>query len=133
MLELQTTQVPSLSGADPLEEGVVTPLQYSSLENPMGREAWWATVHGVTKSWTRLSDLARMQAYHPLWGLLKVTLTDISLDWSILPHHWSPAPMLWPSPVLQCLLNLSCLPGTVLGPGDSMGNKTGHRPLGGPD
>ena len=32
------------------------PLQYSCLENPMDREAWWATVHGVTKSHTRLSD-----------------------------------------------------------------------------
>ena len=32
------------------------PLQYSCLENPMGRGAWWATVHGVTKSRTRLSD-----------------------------------------------------------------------------
>ena len=31
-------------------------LQYSCLENPMGREAWWATVHGVAKSRTRLSD-----------------------------------------------------------------------------
>ena len=28
------------------------PLQYSCLENPMDRAAWWATVHGVTKSWT---------------------------------------------------------------------------------
>ena len=27
-----------------------TPLQYSSLENPMDKGAWWATVHGVTKS-----------------------------------------------------------------------------------
>ena len=27
-------------------------LQYSCLENPMDREAWWATVHGVTKSRT---------------------------------------------------------------------------------
>ena len=32
------------------------PLQYSCLENPMDREAWWAMVHGVTKSRTRLSD-----------------------------------------------------------------------------
>ena len=32
------------------------PLQYSCLENSMGRGAWLATVHGVTKSWTRLSD-----------------------------------------------------------------------------
>ena len=28
------------------------PLQYSSLENPVGRGAWWATVRGVAKSWT---------------------------------------------------------------------------------
>ena len=28
------------------------PLQYSFLENPMDRGAWWATVHGVAKSWT---------------------------------------------------------------------------------
>ena len=32
------------------------PPQYSCLENPMDRGAWWATVHGVTKSRTRLSD-----------------------------------------------------------------------------
>ena len=33
-------------------EGNGNPLQYSCLGNPMGREAWWATVHGVAKSWT---------------------------------------------------------------------------------
>ena len=33
-----------------------TPLQYSRLENPMDEGAWWATVHGVVESWTRLSD-----------------------------------------------------------------------------
>ena len=32
------------------------PLQCSCLENPMDRESWWATVHGVTKSWTGLSN-----------------------------------------------------------------------------
>ena len=32
------------------------PLQSSCLENPMDRGAWWATIHGVTKSHTRLSD-----------------------------------------------------------------------------
>ena len=31
------------------------PLQYSCLENSMDREAWWATVHGVTNGWTQLS------------------------------------------------------------------------------
>ena len=34
------------------------PLQYSCLENPTDRGAWWATVHGVTKSWTRLKQLS---------------------------------------------------------------------------
>ena len=36
-------------------EGDGTPLQYSCLENPMDRGAWWAVVHGVTKSRTQLS------------------------------------------------------------------------------
>ena len=38
-------------------EGNGNPLQYSCLENLMDRGAWRATVHGVTKSQTRLSDL----------------------------------------------------------------------------
>jgi len=37
-------------------EGNGNPLQYSCLENPMDRGAWQVTVHGVTKSWTRLSS-----------------------------------------------------------------------------
>ena len=35
------------------------PLQCSYLENPMDRGAWWATVHGVAKSQTRLKQLSR--------------------------------------------------------------------------
>ena len=37
-------------------EGNGTPLQYSCLQNPMDGGAWWAAVHGVAKSRTRLSD-----------------------------------------------------------------------------
>ena len=37
-------------------EGHGNPHQCSCLESPMDRGAWWATVHGVPKSWTRLSD-----------------------------------------------------------------------------
>ena len=37
-------------------EGNGNPFQYSCLENPTDGGAWWATVHGVTKSQTRLSD-----------------------------------------------------------------------------
>ena len=32
------------------------PLQYSSLGNPVDRGAWWATAHGVAKSWMPLGD-----------------------------------------------------------------------------
>ena len=37
-------------------EGNGTPLQYSCLENPIDRGAWWAAVHGVAKSLTGLSN-----------------------------------------------------------------------------
>ena len=37
-------------------DGNGNPLQYSFLENSMNRGDWWATVHGVAKSWTHLSD-----------------------------------------------------------------------------
>ena len=53
---MQETQVRSLGWKDFPKEGNDNPLQYSYLENPMNREAWQTTVHGVAKSWTRLSD-----------------------------------------------------------------------------
>ena len=37
---------------DTLEEGNGNPHQYSCLENPIDRGAWWATVHGVARNWT---------------------------------------------------------------------------------
>ena len=43
------------SGRSP-GEGNGNPFQYSCLRNPMDRGAWWATVHGVTRSQTRLSS-----------------------------------------------------------------------------
>ena len=47
-------------------EGNGTPLQYSCLENPMDGRAWWAAVHGVTKSRTRLSDFTFTSHFHAL-------------------------------------------------------------------
>ena len=47
------------SGRSP-GEGNGTPLEYSGLENPLDRGAWWATVHGVAKSRTRLSDFSSL-------------------------------------------------------------------------
>ena len=47
------------SGRSP-GEGHDNPLQYFCLENPMDREAWWTTVHGVSQSQTRLKQLSYM-------------------------------------------------------------------------
>ena len=52
---MRDTRVRSLGWEDPLEKENGTPLQYSCLENPMDGGAWWATVHGVPKSQTRVS------------------------------------------------------------------------------
>ena len=43
-----------------------TPLQYSCLEDPMDGGAWWAAVHGVAKSRTRLSDFTFPFHFHAL-------------------------------------------------------------------
>ena len=47
-------------------EGSGTLLQYSCLGNPMDRGAWWAAVHGVAKSRTRLSDFTFAFHFHAL-------------------------------------------------------------------
>ena len=47
-------------------EGNGTSLQYSCLENPMDGGAWWAAVHGVVKSQTRLSDFTFIFHFHAL-------------------------------------------------------------------
>ena len=47
-------------------EGNGTPLQHSCLENPMDGGAWWAAVHGFTKSQTRLSDVTFTFHFHAL-------------------------------------------------------------------
>ena len=55
------------------EEGHGNPLQYSCVENSLDRGAWWATVHGVAKNQTRLSN------FHS-WKLLVYTLLKASLQ-----------------------------------------------------
>jgi len=84
-------------------EGNGTPLQYSCLENTMDRGAWWAAVHGVTRSRTWLSDFTFTFHFH---ALEKEMATHSSvLTWRILGtgepgglpslgshrvgHHWS--------------------------------------------
>ena len=49
-------RVQSLGWEDPLEKEMATySIQYSCLENPMDRGAWWAIVHGIPKTQTQLS------------------------------------------------------------------------------
>jgi len=69
------------SGRSP-GEGNGNPLQYSCLENPMDGGAWWATVHGVAKSRTQLSDLTSL-----LTSLLRsecgaMVAADVSGKWN---------------------------------------------------
>ena len=54
-----TSLIPGSGRSPGGEDG--NPLQDSCLEKPMDRGAWWATVHGVVKSKTRLRDLAGTQ------------------------------------------------------------------------
>ena len=62
-------------------EGNGTPLQHSCLENPMDGGAWWATVHGVAKSRTRLSDLTFTFHCHALEK--EMATHSIVLAWRI--------------------------------------------------
>ena len=52
----QDTWVRFLSSERPLEEGMATHSSIQAWRIPMDRGAWFATVHGVAKSWTQLSD-----------------------------------------------------------------------------
>ena len=58
-----------------------TPLQYSCLENPMDRGAWWAAVHVVAKSRTRLNDFTFTFHFHALEK--EITTHSSVLAWRI--------------------------------------------------
>ena len=62
-------------------EGNGTPLQYSCLEDPMDRGAWWAAVYGVAKSQTRLSDFTFSFHLHALEK--EMATHSIVLAWRI--------------------------------------------------
>ena len=57
--------LPSM-GSHRVGEGSGTPLQSSCLENPMDGGAWCAAVHGIAKSWARLSDFTFAFHFHAL-------------------------------------------------------------------
>ena len=66
------------SGRSP-GEGNGNPLQYSCLENPMGKGALWATVHGVAKSQTQLSNYHIHYAYS-VFATLKQSIGMLSIN-----------------------------------------------------
>ena len=72
---MRETRVRSLGWEDPLEEGMAIHSSILAWRIPMDRGAWRATVHGVSKSWTRLSDSA--QHSYSLEPLGKSLLTPI--------------------------------------------------------
>ena len=53
---MQETQVQTLGGKDPLEKGMATLSSIFAWRIPCYKATWWATVRGVTKNWTQLSD-----------------------------------------------------------------------------
>ena len=63
--------------------GNENPLQYSCLENSMDRGAWWATVHGVIKSQTRLSDTHT----HTHTSSNRTPVVIVS-QWGNIVHSW---------------------------------------------
>ena len=58
------SSIPGLGKSSGEEHG--NPLQYSCLENPMDRRAWWATVHRIAKSRTRVKQLSTRSIYQDL-------------------------------------------------------------------
>ena len=68
------------------------PLQYSCLENPMDGGTWWATVHGVTKSWTLLGDWICTRAHFIVE--IEIQRGRVICPRS-LPDLWAPNPMFW--------------------------------------
>ena len=63
-------------------------LQYSCLENPMDRGAWWATVHGVTKSQTRLKRLSTQHVLCVLLNALYINLIPTTALWKRYYYHY---------------------------------------------
>jgi len=57
-----------LDREDPLQKETVIHSSIFAWKNPMGREAWRAAVHGVTKSWTGLSKLNNSKWLKPTWN-----------------------------------------------------------------
>ena len=82
----QESWVRSPGREGPLQKGMGNPFQYSCLRNPMDRGLWWAPVHGVTKSQTRLGH------YRTTATTARNTLSPDLPQTDVFSLHFSPAP-----------------------------------------
>ena len=79
--KINSTEVEIKYSVGNVGAGNGTPLQYSCLENPMDRGAWWAAVYGVAKSWAQLSDFTFTFLFHALEK--EMATHSIVLAWRI--------------------------------------------------
>ena len=96
-------------------EGNGNPLQYSCLENPRDRRAWWAAIYGVTQSQTRLkwlssssrTPIAWMKIIHIREGNLLIQSIDanVNLIWKYPHRHTQNWPNIW-QPQAQSIWHL---------------------------
>ena len=109
------------SGISP-GEGSGYPLQYSCLENPMDRGAWWAAVHGVAESRTRLRDWhfqAKVSTGHPDPLRHSIFGTEKSAVMCAVEVGFIPLGICWASPFCGCLyqaaerLDVMCPPDSL--------------------
>ena len=81
---MQETWVQSLGWEDPLEEGETIHSSFLAWRIPMDRGAWWATVHGVPKSRTRLNNQVQYSDFPR--GLFKIkSQHDLQNSWWLAP------------------------------------------------
>ena len=74
------------SGRSPGERNG-NPLQYSCLENSKDKRTWWATVHGITMSWTRLCDF-HFHFQHNWHNLVAQMAKDLPTMWETCLDPW---------------------------------------------
>ena len=83
---MRETWVQSVDWEDPLEEGMATHSSIHAWRIPMDRGAWWATVHGVTKSQTWISTAQHRNHVPPVQKASHSAFSCISLLWAQRPN-----------------------------------------------
>ena len=92
------------------------PLQYSCFENPMDRGAWWATVHGVTKSQKELSNWAHedekisLQVFRKITSIQNIILHSLKINNAIVCLSYRLSGLKWKYPPGWGILPAMLLP-----------------------